>query len=152
MENFHAIPFLAPHKAQDGTWIMARHSSPKSKLALVNAVGDTGKYVGAILAEPDKYEDKTFCAATALYSLDEVAIIISKATSKIVVYKQISVEEFKENLSFGQDIFAESFSYGEEFGYFGPNSEKLVVWAAENARGRVTTLEEYLEAHPLQLT
>lgn len=152
MENFHAIPFLAPQKAQDGTWVMARHNSPESKLALVDAVGDTGKYVGAILAEPDEYEGKTFRAATALYSLEEVATIISKSTSKTVVYKQLSVEDFKKNLSFGQDNFAESFSYAEEFGYFGPDTENLVAWAAENARGRLTTLEEYLEAHPLQLT
>ena len=26
----------------------------------------------------------------------------------------------------------------------------VVAWAAENARGRLSTLEEYLEAHPLQ--
>jgi len=43
------------------------------------------------------------------------------------------------------------FSYPEEFGYFSPDSEKLVAWAAENARGRLSTLEEYLETHPLQL-
>lgn len=120
-------------------------------MPMIDAVGDTGKFVGAILAEPDKYEGKTFCAATAIYSLEEVAAIMSKATGKTVVYKQIPLEDFKKSLSFGHDIFGEAFSYPEEFGYFGPDSENLVAWAVQNARGKISTLEEYLEAHPLQL-
>ena len=151
MENFQSIPFMAPQKAPDGTWVIARHNSPEAQLAMINATGDVGKFVGTILAEPEKYKGKTLCAAVAFYSLTEVAAIMYKATGKTVVYKQISLEDFKNNLSFGQDIFAEVFSFLEEFGYFGPNSEKLVGWAAGNARGKLTTFEEYLEAHPLQL-
>ncbi|MCJ1461264.1 hypothetical protein MMC28_011646 [Mycoblastus sanguinarius] len=151
MENFQSQTFLAPRQAPDGTWVMARHTSPKTLAPLIDAVGDTGKFVGAILADPDKYEGKTFCAATALYSLEEIAAIMSKATGKTVVYKQIPLEDFKKSLSFAVDIFVEAFSYQEEFGYFGPDSKKLVAWAAENARGRLSTFEEYLEAHPLQL-
>lgn len=151
MENFQSHTFLAPRQAPNGTWVMARHTSPKTRCPFINAVGDTGKFVGAILAEPDKYEGETFCAATALHSWEEVAAIMSKATGKTVVYKQIPLEEFKESLPFGADAFVETFSYQEEFGSYGPDSEKLVAWAAENARGRLSTLEEYLETHPLQL-
>ncbi|KAF4634410.1 hypothetical protein G7Y89_g3706 [Cudoniella acicularis] len=151
MENFQSQTFLAPRQGSDGTWVMTRHNSPKAKLPLIDAVGDTGKFIGAILAEPDKYEGKTFCAATAQYSLEEVTAIMSKATGKTIVYKQIPLEDFKKSLSFIPDIFAEAFSYQEEFGYFGPDSKKLIVWAVENARGRLSTFEEYLEAHPLQL-
>ena len=151
MENFQSQTFLAPRQAPDGTWVMARHTSPKTQLPFIDAVGDTGKFVGAILAEPDKYEGKTFCAATALYSWEEIAAIMSKATGKTVVYKQIPLEEFKKSLPFEADMFVEGFSYQEEFGYFGPDSKKLVAWAAENARGRLSTLKEYLETHPLQL-
>lgn len=151
MQNFQSIPFLAPRQAPDGTWVMACHNSPKARVPMIDAVGDTGKFVGAILAEPDKYESKTFCAATALYSFEEVAAIMSNAVGKTVIYKQIPLEDFKKSLSFGHDIFPEAFSYPEEFGYFGPDSEKLVAWAALNARGRLSTLEEYFEAHPLQL-
>ena len=151
MSNFGAMPFLAPQKASDGTYFMARHNSPKAKLAMIDAGGDTGKFIGAILAEPDKYEGKTFCSNTALYSNEEVASIMSKVTGKTVVYKQIPLGDWKQTLPFGQDIFPAAFSYPEEFGYYGPDSESLVAWAAENARGRPCTLEEYLEAHPLQL-
>ena len=154
MENLQSQTFLAPRQAPDGTWVMARHVPPKTLLPYIDAVGDTGKFIGAILAEPDKYEGKTFCAAAALYSLEEIAAIMSKATGKTVVYKQVPLEDFKKSLPFGADtadIFVEAFSYQEEFGYFGPDTKELVAWAAESARGRLSTLEEYLEAHPLQL-
>ena len=152
MENFQSATFMAPRQAPDGTWIMSRHNSPKAQYPLIDAVGDTGKFVGAILAEPNKFEGKKFCAATALYTLEEQCAIISKATGKTVVYKQIPPEEFKNSLpAFAAEIFVEAFSFYEEFGYFGPETEKLVAWAAENARGRLSTFEEYEEAHPLQL-
>ena len=151
MQNFHNTPILAPRQASDGTWIIAFHNSPKAQLRMIDAVGDTGKFIGAILAEPDKYEGKTFCAVAASYTIEEAVAIMSKATGKTVVYKQIPVEDFKKSLPFAHDEFAESFSYLEEFELFGPETEELVAWAAENARGRLSTFEEYLEAHPLQL-
>jgi uncharacterized protein YbjT (DUF2867 family) len=155
MENFQSQPFLAPRKAADGTWVLARHVSSKTQFPLIDAVGDTGKFVGAILAEPDKYEGKTFCAAVKLYSIEEIVAILSKATGKTIVYKRVSVEEFKAGLAMIPealaDIFVEGLSHQEEFGYFGPGGEQLVAWAAANARGRLSTLEDYLKAHPLQL-
>lgn len=151
MENFQSQPFLAPQRAPDDTWFIARHISPKTRVPYIDAVGDTGKFVGAILAEPAKYEGKTFCAATALYSFEELAAVMAKTTGKTVAYRQISPEEFKKYPPFLPDAYVEVFSYLEEFGYFGPDSKDLVAWAAENARGRLSTLEEYFETHPLQL-
>ena len=150
MENFqNSHHFLAPRQAPDGTYSIALPTSPTAQLPLIDVVRDTGKFVGAILAEPDKYEGKTFCAATALYSFEEIVTIMSKATGKTIVYKQIPLEDFKQSLG---DIFAEVIRFSEEFGgYFGPDSKQLVAWAAENARGRLSTFEEYLDAHPLQL-
>lgn len=152
MENFQSQTFVAPRQASDGTWVLARHISSKTQLPFIDAVGDTGKFVGAVLAEPDKYEGMTFCAAVSQYSWEEVASMMSKATGKTVVYRQIPLEEFKKTLPFEPDMFVEGFSYQEEFGYFGPESKQLVAWAAENARGRLSTLEEYFERHPFQLS
>ena len=154
MQNFHGRTGLFPKQAGDGTWAITRHNAPRTPVPLIDAVGNTGNFVGAILAEPGKYEGKTFCAATAWYAWEEVAIILSKTTGKTVVYKQISSEEFGKSLPFPVEIaevFKEAYSYAEEFGYWGPDSQKLVAWAVENARGKLTTLEEYFEAHPLQL-
>jgi uncharacterized protein YbjT (DUF2867 family) len=151
MGNFATQKFMAPRDAGDGTWVMTRHTSPTTQLPLVDATEDSGKFVGAILADPGKYEGKPFFAATALYSLEEIVSIMSKATGKKIVYKQVSLEEFKHSLPFGADVFAEAYGFTEEFGYFGPGTEKLVACAVENARGRLSTLEEYFEAHPLRL-
>lgn len=151
MENFQAQTFLAPQLAADGTWVMSRHTTPKVKFPLLNAVADTGKFVGVILAESDKYEGKTFCAATKFYTLDEIVAALSKSSGKTIVYNQIGTEEFKRSLPFAADIFAEGFSFQEEYGYWGPESEEAVAWAVENVPGRLTTLEEFLEMHPYRL-
>lgn len=152
MENFQSQPFLGPQKAPDGTWILPRPIPSKNKIPYIDATKDAGKFVGAILAEPEKYEGKTFCAAAALYSFDGIVAILSKTTGKTVVFKQTSLDDFKKSLPFAADLFADGFSYQDEFGgYFGPDTEKLVAWAAGNIKGKLTTLEEYLEAHPLRL-
>lgn len=153
MENFQSQPFLNPQKAPDGkTWVLSRHISSKNRLPYIDATRDGGKFVGAILAEPDKFEGKTFCAAAGLYSFEEIVTLLSKTTGKPVVFKQISLEEFTKSIPFAPALFADAFCYQEEFGgYFGPETEKLVAWAAENVKGRLNTLGEYLEAHPLEL-
>ncbi|KAF2808376.1 NmrA-domain-containing protein [Mytilinidion resinicola] len=152
MENFAFQAFLAPKEAPDGTWVMSRPNSPKTTMPLIDAVGNSGNFVGAILAEPDKYEGKRFCAATRLYTLEEIVAVLSKATGKTIVYKQIPVEDFKKTIPFMADVFAEGFQAQEQWGYFGPGEKELVAWAAENARGRLTPFEEYFETHPIQFT
>lgn len=152
MENYQSA-LLGPRAAGDGTWIYSLNVSPKAQFPLVAVVADTGKYVGAILAQPEKYEGKTFCAATKLYSLEDIAAIMSKVLGKTVVYKQISTEEFKAKMPPGfADVAADSLSFFNDFGYYGPEEEKLIAWAGENARGKLTTFEEYLEANPPSLT
>ena len=87
-----------------------------------------------------------------MYSFEEIITLLSKATGKIVAFKQISLDDFTKSLPFAPALFTDGMSYMEEFGgYYGPDTEKLVAWAAENARGKLTTLKEYLEEHPLRL-
>ncbi|CAI7628886.1 unnamed protein product [Penicillium glandicola] len=130
MENLQPQTPLAPTKAPDGTYVLARHTSPKAQFPLLDAVGDTGKFVGAILAEPEKFQGKRLHAATKLYSVEEIIALMSKSSGKTIVYKHISTEEFKAGLPFFQDVFAEGFSFMEEYGYFGPGTETLVAEAA----------------------
>ncbi|KAI2626026.1 hypothetical protein GGS26DRAFT_562967 [Hypomontagnella submonticulosa] len=150
MSNFQEQPFLTPRQSPDGTAILSLHVPATTKLPLIDAIRDTGKFVGAILAEPDKYQGKTFCAATAMYTFEDVVSIMSKVTGKTVVYKQVSEEEFKKNMPWGAEMFAQFYDFINDPGYFGPDTEKLVAWAAENARGKLHTFEEYLQAYPIQ--
>ena len=51
-----------------------------------------------------------------------------------------------------RDHVAEMLSYFEEYGYYGEKTAEKVKWSAEQARGHLTTLDEYLLSHPLNLT
>jgi len=152
MDNFQSQPFLAPHPAPDGTWVMTRNTSAKAVLPFIDAHADSGKYVTAILAEPDKFEGKRLCAAASLHTMEEVVSILSKTTGKKIVHKQISEEEMRATLpDFAADIFIDALNFGEEYGYFGPGTAELVAEGAKLVRGTLTTFEEYQEKHPLQL-
>ncbi|KAK5079988.1 NmrA-like domain-containing protein 1 [Lithohypha guttulata] len=151
MQNYHSV--MKPRKTPDGTYSISRHVSPKTQLPMIDTVGDAGKFVGAILADLDKYEGKTFCAATKVYSMEEQAQILSKHTGKPVVYKQLPEDVFRSFLpnTGYTDILIQMMSYQQDFGYYGADTEELVAWAVKNARGEVTTFEEYLEKNPLDL-
>ncbi|KAJ3536447.1 hypothetical protein NM208_g6712 [Fusarium decemcellulare] len=141
------ITVAAPKRISDGSnkFIMAQPASPKTRVPLVDAASDTGKFIAAILANPETYKGKTVYGAVRTYSLEEMAAVFAKVTNADVTCKQISVEEFTANMPFGGDIAAEVFSYYEEFGYYGTNTEELVASSAEeDARERLTTFEEFL--------
>ena len=150
MQNFQRI--MAPYPSDNGTFVLARLVSPATQLPLIDTVGDAGKYVGAILADPDKYEGKVFCSASAVYTMTEIVDIMSKVYGKTVRYEQIPEEAFRQQLRFSgpyAEGLIEMMLYQQDFGYYGPKTKELVAWAAENARGRVHTLEEYLKKNPL---
>jgi uncharacterized protein YbjT (DUF2867 family) len=151
MQNW--LSNMQPQKSTDGEYYVERHVSPQTQLPLIDTAGDTGKFVGAILAEPDKYEGKVFCAATRLYSMVEIAQIISKVTGKNVHYRQVTEEEVLTKLPptpMGP-MLVEMMSYQQDFGYYGPMTKELVAWAVEHARGEPVTFEEFLEKNPLSL-
>ena len=151
MQNYHQI--MKPRKGPDGTYSIARHVSPGTQLPMIDTAGDVGKWIGAILAEPDKFEGEVICAATKLVTMEEQAQILSKATGKEVVYKQLPLEVYKSFFPPAPyvDGLIEMMSYQEEFGYYGKDTESLVKWAADNARAKPTTFEEYLRKNPLVL-
>jgi len=151
MQNLESQPFLAEQPTDNGTWVMYRPIPSNTKVPFIDAVGDVGKFVGAILAEPAKYEGETFCAAAALYTLDEVVDALAENTGKSITFKKISYEEFKESMPFAQDLWVDAMHCLEDYGYFGPESEKVVAWASQNARGKLTTLKEFLKANPYKL-
>lgn len=150
MQNWNGIMKPVPNPDGSG-YNITRAASPSTKLPLIDTAGDTGKYVGAILANPDKYEGKTFCAASGLYSLEEIAKAISKSTGKDVVYKQKPAEELLKTLPPWGAMLIEMMLYQQDYGYYGQDTAEKVKWAVDNARGKVTTLEEYLGANPIKL-
>ena len=150
MQNFGAS--LAPRPAGDGTYVLANFVKPETMMPLIDTVADTGKYVGAILAEPDKYEGKVFAAATRLYSFDEIVSTMSRSTGKTVSYTRLPEQVWRGFLPPERSVnLGDMFVFIEEYGYYGRQTKELVEWTAKQARGKLTTLEEYLTKCPLHL-
>jgi hypothetical protein len=98
------------------------------KMPLLNSSVDTGKFVRAILADPDKFLGKTICASQGLYSWEETAVLLSKSLGKTVVHKQVLEEDFAAIILTPaySGVLIDSFKYFEEYGYYGPGMEKSI--------------------------
>lgn len=149
MQNFATN--MRPNGTGDGTYVLATVASPATKLPLID-ITDTGKYVSAILADPDAFEGQVLCAATRLYTMEEIVGIISESTGKTVAYRQLPEDVFRKFLppSMG-DYLVHMLLYIQDFGYYGEGTEEKVAWAAGKARGKLHSLEDYLAENPLDL-
>jgi hypothetical protein len=86
--------------------------------------------------------------------MGNVAAIMSKATGESAGYEQVPVKEFARSLGrLGgvASMFVEVFQALERYGYHGPDSDEAVVWARDQVRGKLTSLEDFFEAHALEL-
>lgn len=75
--------------------------SPQARFPWVDVVADSGKFVGVILAEPEKYEGKVLAASSCIHSMEEVVQILSKVSGKTVRYVEMPEAKFREVLSPG---------------------------------------------------
>lgn len=152
MQNF-LTPNMAPRPspANDGTYVLANICKPDTLMPWID-ITDTGKWVGAILAEPDKYEGKFFAASSEFSSYKDAAEIMSKLTGKTVTFKSLPDEVFK---SFLPDVFKdaglEMYQLFRDYGYYGANMKEDVAWAQKQARGKLTGLEEFLKRENFKL-
>ena len=153
MDNWESLSYLSPKHQENGSWVFKRPQAPTTKMPFIDAKGDTGKLVGAILADPQKYDGHTFFGASGFYSWKEIVSIMSRVLGQNVEFQQISLQEFLDsfpnpNLA---SLFADGFEYWEKYGYWGTGEEQKVAWSIENAKGKLSTLEEFLIANPLHL-
>ncbi|KAG0049978.1 hypothetical protein BGZ83_005216 [Gryganskiella cystojenkinii] len=150
MQNLHG--WLTPKLVSDGTFAIKAPYHPTTVLPLIDANADTGKWVAAAVEDPDRYEGKVFSAATRLYTLNEIVETVSKVTGKTVKFQEISIEEYKNSLPLAaRGPLSAMNEYIVEFGNFGPEMKSLLDWSSKQARGQLTTLEEYLINNPLHL-
>ena len=150
MQNFHG--HMGPRPGPDGQLAITSFVKPDTPYPLIDNAGDTGKYVGAILAKPDKYAGETFSSATWIYTIAEIAEVMSKTCGKPVKYNQVPKEVFaKFSPDANRDTLLNMLSYFEYCGYYGPESKRLVDWAASHARGTPSTFEDYLQREPLKV-
>lgn len=150
MQNFQDE--LAPRPVGDSNYAIFNVFNPSTQLPLIDIAADTGKFVGAILADPEKYEGKVFTAATKLYTLEETVKIISQKTGKNVSYIQMPEDKFKGFLppSFADELLM-MFIFFRDYGYYGSETKERVEWTTQQARGKLTSLEEYLSKNSLNI-
>lgn len=114
----------------------------------IDVVADTGKFVGTILAEPNRFEGKTLYAAGGLHTFDDLATKLSKHTGKTVKYVVIPEERLRAHLpAAAQDPIIRMFRFIEEFGYYGPETERLVRETTAVVPHKLASLDEYLVAN-----
>lgn len=144
MQNFstHLVP--RPSPAGDGTFVIANIGNNDTLYPLID-ITDTGKWTGAILADPEKFEGKFFAAAERLYTMPEACELISKCTGKTVKYQQLPDEVLKGFFPEAiREQMYEMWAFVRDFGYYGSDMKEQVEWTAKQARGKLTSLEEFL--------
>lgn len=143
MQNFSGM--MAPRPVGDGTYAIASVAAPQTQLPLIDITSDAGKFVGTILAEPEKFEGKVLSSAARLYTMEEIVQIISKETGKTVRYTQLPESVFRGFLPpHGADHLVQMLLYFQDVGYFGPNTKEAVEWTLRNVRAKPTLFEEYI--------
>ncbi|OSS53040.1 hypothetical protein B5807_02427 [Epicoccum nigrum] len=140
-----------PSRDGDGDFVLANCMHPHSRVPFID-ITESGKWVGAILADPDRYAGKQFAAASEILSMDEVVRIVSRVTGKTVRYQKVPDEVFKGFMPEGlrQQLY-EMWAFNRDFGYYGASMDEDVAWARENARGELTGLEAFLRKHDYKL-
>jgi uncharacterized protein YbjT (DUF2867 family) len=152
MQNFATIMKPNPSPNNDGSYVIARPVAPSTKLPLLDIAGDTGMFVAALLQNPEKFEGKTICGATTLYSMEEQARIISEATGKQVRYQQVPEDVYRSFLPPNMaDELTEMLLYQEKFGYYGAKTEKVVKESVDSAIGEPISFQQFLERNPISL-
>jgi uncharacterized protein YbjT (DUF2867 family) len=146
MQNYFTNQKPRPSPANDGTFVISNLCHPTAtKLPLID-ITDTGAWVSAILAEPEKYEGKCMAAAQGFYNYKEIVKAMSKFTGKTIKFEQMSDEKLKSVLPPGaRDMLYEMNVLFRDYGYFGPTMKEDVEWAMKQARGELTSLEKFLE-------
>ncbi|KNG44043.1 hypothetical protein TW65_09124 [Stemphylium lycopersici] len=151
MQNYMGMMAPRPAPENDGTYVLADMLEGDTRMPFID-ITETGKWVGAILADPDKYAGCFFAAAEGFYGPDQAAEIMSKVTGKTVRHVRLPDEVVKAALpdGFREQLF-EMFLLNREYGYYGPGQEEMVKWAREQVDGEVTGLEAFLRRVGLTL-
>ncbi|KAJ5666625.1 hypothetical protein N7462_011034 [Penicillium macrosclerotiorum] len=139
-------------EGEEPIYAIANFVAPDARLPMIETVADSGKYVGAILANPGKYAGALFCAATGFWSFKQAAEIITRVTGKKTIYVQMPEEQWASYLPPGSSgPLIAMMRWIEKPGYFGPQSTEKVEWTVQQMPSKLTTLEEFVEKHAEEL-
>ena len=144
MQNFIEDVAVRPHPAGDGTYVISNVMTPETEVPMIDIECDTGNYVAAMLADPEKFAGKQVDAAGSVTSFSEAARHISQVTGKKVVYQQVPDAEYKSKLpEILQDELAEMFLFFQDFGLYGSDQKNRAASDAQKARQKPVSFEQF---------
>jgi uncharacterized protein YbjT (DUF2867 family) len=148
MENLGNGSFQTPKEQADGTWAIRSPMSVQTRIPWIAAKADIGKFVGAMLANPDGIpKDRALSGAVGLYSWEEVVEKLSRYTGRNVVFQQVSLEEFRDSQPIAPELFTEASQFYEDPGYFGPQTKEFVGADSKVPTVPLTTLDTWLASN-----
>ena len=111
-------------------------------------ITDTGKYLAPVLFDSTKYNGKTFTAATAFYTPQQMVEAWIKVTGKKVVFTQRTggasmgalTPEMVESLKESNGLIG-------DYSYYGPTGKKDLEWTLAQMNEEVTSWEEFVRAN-----
>jgi hypothetical protein len=141
-----------PKPLGDGTYGMINFFSPDTTIPYIDISEDTGKWVGPMFAEQDKFNGKAVACATKSYTQTQVAEAMSRSSGKTVKHVQIPLKEWESYLPEAiRPIISEMWQHIGDTGYYGAKQEEELEWGRHQAKGKLTEIDEYLKREPLQL-
>ncbi|KAL9039863.1 MAG: hypothetical protein Q9214_004705 [Letrouitia sp. 1 TL-2023] len=131
--------------ASNGELQFSMNAKPDTLLPLID-ISDTGKYLAPILLEPEKHHHRTFTAATAFYSLQQIVETWSQVTGRIVTF----VPKPAGSVSAGMTpemikVQNESAGLIKDYQYYGPTGPKDLEWTLDQIKEPLTTWEEFVK-------
>jgi uncharacterized protein YbjT (DUF2867 family) len=151
MQNYFTNQTPRPSPANDGTYVLANPCKPDTTVALID-ITETGAWIAPILADPDAFAGKFIAAAQGLYTMEEVAAVMTKVAGKTVRHVQVPDEVFKGFLPEAmRDQLFEMYVLFRDYGYFGPRTKELVEQSGKEVKGKLSTLEEFLRKSEFKL-
>lgn len=149
MQNF--ATFILPQPVGDGTYAVSNNVSAQTELPLIDIATDTGKFVSAMLADPEKYVGKSVHGSGGkIFTFQQAVEEISRVTGKMVKYNQLPESVVRSYMPpLVADMLIGMFEYYQDFEYYGPETKEVVAAAPQIARGKLTTFEEYLTKNPI---
>ncbi|AEO66450.1 fc10bd08-5de6-46f2-81e3-354333392e8f [Thermothielavioides terrestris] len=148
MQNFAGAMGPRPVADQPGVYAISSILPGDAPAPWIDAAADTGKFVGAILADPDRFAGQTLWAASEVLSYNQVAAKISAATGKTVNYVALPEATFRAYLPPAmQEPLVGMFNFIAEYGYYGPESERKVKETLALVPYKLTSFDEWIAAN-----
>lgn len=151
MQNFRYF-ILKPEEETDKQYVISSVFNNDTYLPLIDVEKDSGKFIGPILRQPQKYVNFEICAAQGLYTLDDIARRLSVSTGYDIVYRQVNgedlVKKFPQPMQKYGSAMVELVTFFRDYGYYGPDMEQKVAWAVKQVGEPLTTIEEFIADNP----